>query len=793
MSDILQITTPITPREYQNTNRQNQSQNQPADTNQVFNLGDQTKIVKTNERGGDYAEQDLKDSAQLNMPKSASGPGSASGTIDTVKELLSASAMAALKEKGDTAMMNKISAFAEEVILKPENLMRDMVNQQENSTIFSGKMWDALRELVKNESPDMQSAVMDFVRAAADNESKGELLESLSANFKYLSQELAPSKAVSDELMKASEALRGPDAARNFTAVKSTLVQLVNYTSDSLLLDNKSQNLLPLVIHNISRYNNNPSSLRMSFDTVLEMFDSLDLPREQLDALADALGITPESANEKAPVSDGAEPSPNSIHGADTAPAEAAADEMPNTVRPETPDFDENLNVPKENTASENTADISSNTSAPADDTEAAVPDKSDHAASDGHEIPDDVPAGTAAETAGTERPAAADAVRDPQDSRHTADTKPESRPAAPNRESTVPRTESRGFFRSLFGTPAETVETPSVTKEQIRSGLEKAFDDYIIAGRFPQDVKKSSIISSATVKEQARLEDMTKLLTIGVTSMARRLNAARLKDTLSGIDPRRGSSSVKLALASVTPNTPAMAEALESIVSNYDRTGDLQSLIDRLGNIINSIEDMDKKLPLAQTLNEALAGLAEKSGSNYKPPTSIDILSDFLLKNIDDPSLRSITAMNKTDMIQTMLTSPGVFNPLMHFFVPLDAFGMRSFAELWVDRNADKNSRSTVENDDETSHVFMCFDMENVGYFELEMFAKGKNLSVMLLCPEGKEAAFEELKTAVPKIAAGVGYTVGTTIVDTLYKKRSLSKIFPRLRTAGGEFHANA
>ena len=201
----------------------------------------------------------------------------------------------------------------------------------------------------------------------------------------------------------------------------------------------------------------------------------------------------------------------------------------------------------------------------------------------------------------------------------------------------------------------------------------------------------------------------------------------------------------------------------------------------------------MDKKLPLAQTLNEALAGLAEKSGSNYKPPTSIDILSDFLLKNIDDPSLRSITAMNKTDMIQTMLTSPGVFNPLMHFFVPLDAFGMRSFAELWVDRNADKNSRSTVENDDETSHVFMCFDMENVGYFELEMFAKGKNLSVMLLCPEGKEAAFEELKTAVPKIAAGVGYTVGTTIVDTLYKKRSLSKIFPRLRTAGGEFHANA
>ena len=660
MADILQITTPVAPKEYQMPNRHAQQSVDTA-TGQVFELGEQNRVVRTNERDDNqYSEQNLKDAVLVN-PKSASGTGSPTAALDTVKGLLSTYTIEALKEKGDIDTLNKISAFAEEVILKPENLMRDMINQQESATIFSGKLWDALRQLLKSDSPDMQSAILDFVRAAADNESKDELLGSLSLNFKFLASELAPSKAVSEELMRASEALSGPDAARNFAAIKNTLVQLVNYTGNSLLLDNKTQNLLPLIIHNISRYSSNPASLRESFDTVLNIFDNLGLGDSELKTLADAMGIGD---------------------------------------------------------------------------------------------------------------------------------------PASQNGEGQT------SLLSGLFGgnNAAQQTLSPEAAealKQEIRTKLENAFDDFVIASKLPQEVKNASIISNDTLNEQSKLEDLTKLLTAGVAGMSQRLDAARLKNTLSGIDPEMGSAAVKLALASVTPNTPQMAKALDSIINSYDKTGDLQSLIDRLGTIINSVDDLDKKIPLAQTLNASLAVLAEKNNSNYNPPTSIDILSDFLLKNINDPSMRSMTSMNQTDMIQTMLTSPGVFNPLMHFFTPMDAFGMRAFAEMWVDRNADKRmtgfDRDITEAEGETSHVFMCFDMENVGYFEMEMFAKGTNLSVMLLCPEGKEAAFSSLKTAVPRIAAGVGYTVGTTIVDTLYKKRDLDTVFPKLTETRGDFNAKA
>ncbi|MCI5752888.1 MAG: hypothetical protein MR038_10505 [Oscillospiraceae bacterium] len=624
MANILNITTPVTPKDYQMP-KYNQGQ-QTGASGEVFNLGDQTKVIKTNNRSEEYAEQDLKD-LELATPSSAGGTGGVSDTLDAVKELLGKAAFAALAEKGDTAALNKLTEFAEEVILSPDELVSDLNNQQQNATIFSGKMWDALRLLAKgSNSEDMFSAVLDFAKAAANNAQKNEILSSLSANFKFLSEELAPSKAVSEELMKASEALASPDAARNYQALKSTLVQLINYTGESLLLDNKTQNLLPLIIHNMSRYSDDPSALRQSFDTLLNIFDNINFGENTLSALASASGAK--------------------------------------------------------------NADPSS-----------------------------------------------------------------------------------------------------------IRSALEKLFDNFILKSDLPADVKASSVIDSSAVAEQNRLDNTANLLAMGIKNMAARLDTVRLKNTLSGIDPENGSASIKLALASVTPNTPAMADALDTIIANYDKTGDLAGLIDRLGTILNGIEDVDKKIPLAQVLNQALSKLAQEAGSNYSPPTSLDTLADFLVKNINDMTLQSLVSMNQNDIARTMLTNPGVFNPLMHFFVPLDAYGMRAFAELWVDKNADRQEVPlTGEGDDEdTNHIFMCFDMENVGYFEMEMFAKGSNLSVMLLCPEGTEQTFEPLKQAVPRIAAASGYTVGTTIIDTLYRKRDLNAVFPSLRKNRGSFDAKA
>lgn len=772
MADILNITTPITPKDYQ---MPKYGQNQQTDVaGQVFNLGDQTKIVKTNSRTDEYAEQDLKDLG-LAMPKSSSELGNVSGTLDVVKELLSTKAFEAISSRGDEDALRKLTEFAEEVILTPDNLENDIVNQQKNATIFSGKLWDALRYLTKSaSSEDFSQAVLDFAKASANNAAKEEILSSLSSNFKYLSNELAPNKAVAEELMKASEALAGPDIARNYQALKSTLIKLVNYTSESLLLDNRTQNLLPLIIHTMSRYNDDPSALKRSFETLLNIFDNINFGEKTLNEVNKLLSDvnTENTAMNTSPEKAAGDISQDSSAGLYTPKnygfpnnSEGAAPPRQN-MNGTWDTADENTqNIPADNGTGYRTADEGNN---------GEIPQNrgfSDNAANEDYGYGGD-PSGNIGR-----------AVSEGQPDIRSGD--------AGLREAL--NTKLRNA-RSHADDPSYSYTSADTPQGKVRASLEKLFDDFILKANLPSDVKAASVINKSVIAEQQQLDQTAKLLTIGIQNMSARVDTARLKDVLSSIDPHNGSESIKLVLASVTPNTPAMADALDSVIAHYDKTGDLSDLINRLGHILDSVDDTDKKIAMVQVLNETLSDMAKEAGSNYSPPTSLDTLADFLVKNINDTALQSLTSMNRGDMVQNMLINPGAFNPLMHFFVPLDAYGMRAFGEIWVDKNDGRDPRISSSFDGEdVNHIFMCFDIENIGYFEMEMFAKGKNLSVMLLCPEGTESTFKPMAAAVPRIAAASGYSANAAIVDTLYRKRDLNTVFPDLNKRKGNLDAKA
>lgn len=768
MADILNITTPITPKDYQ---MPKYGQNQQTDVaGQVFNLGDQTKIVKTNSRTDEYAEQDLKDLG-LAMPKSSLELGNVSGTLDVVKELLSTKAFEAISSRGDEDALKKLTEFAEEVILTPDNLENDIVNQQKNATIFSGKLWDALRYLTKSaSSEDFSQAVLDFAKASANNAAKEEILSSLSSNFKYLSKELAPNKAVAEELMKASEALAGPDIARNYQALKSTLIKLVNYTSESLLLDNRTQNLLPLIIHTMSRYNDDPSALKRSFETLLNIFDNINFGEKTLKEVNKLLSdVNTENINM------------NLSH--EKASGDIKQDSSADFYTP--PQNADSTNSTRQNTdgtwdaAGENTQNTPASY---------GTGYRNAHEGNNGEILQNRGFSDNAAneEVYGY----SGDPVRNT--GRAVSEGQPDIRSGDAGLREAL-NTKLRNA-RSHADDPSYSYTKADTPQGKVRASLEKLFDDFILKANLPSDVKAASVINKSVIAEQQQLDQTAKLLTIGIQNMSSRVDTARLKDVLSSIDPHNGSESIKLVLASVTPNTPAMADALDSVIAHYDKTGDLSDLINRLGHILDSVDDTDKKIAMVQVLNETLSDMAKESGSNYSPPTSLDTLADFLVKNINDAALQSLTSMNRGDMVQNMLINPGAFNPLMHFFVPLDAYGMRAFGEIWVDKNDGRDPRISSSFDGEdVNHIFMCFDIENIGYFEMEMFAKGKNLSVMLLCPEGTESTFKPMAAAVPRIAAASGYSASAAIVDTLYRKRDLNTVFPDLNKRKGNLDAKA
>ncbi|MDE6594321.1 MAG: hypothetical protein K2K57_14815 [Oscillospiraceae bacterium] len=686
MSDILQITTPVAPRDYGNNNQGGGRQQtvQQSPDGQVFDLGNQMEVVKTNDRGGENANRDLKNGDGGGLIRAGEGIAkNPAAALDTAKALISRETLSLIRENGDTEALGKLTEFASEVMLSPETLAGDMAAQQKNATIFGDKLWSVLKDIMNASGSDVfKEAVADFAKAAADLSSKEEILRSLSANFKFLSLESAPNKAVADELMAASRALSGSDAATNFPALKPVLLQLLGYTEKSLLINDDIKKMLPLIVHTMSRYTDSPDALRDSFEAVLKLADGLELTNEQLNSLL--------------------------------AEASSASDKASG-------DF----------SAAENSENFRN--------------------------------ANTAAQ------------------GKETLDSE---KPFPENLQDNIKGYYSRGETREGGAVYSSEPEGALVLK------LRKMFDSYVSKNEYltPKE-KQAALLNPDTAVKEAKLTSAVNLLAAGAKHMAARIPSDLMGKIISTVNFSDGAPAAEKILGAVLPNTTAMRDAMRQIFDSLEETRDLDAFVMRLNTILENIGDdeSDNMIKLAQGLNSALGEMAASGNYDCSAATSMETLADFLTKNINNSFLQSLSGMNQGEMVQNMLTAPGLFTPLLHHFVPLDAFGMRAFGELWIDPHADEADGKVKRGKGDTSavrgtHMFLCFDVEDEGYFELELFEKNKNISVMLLCPENKAADYASIRSAIPKIAASVGYRAESTIVDTLHKRRTVDNVFPKL-----------
>lgn len=306
---------------------------------------------------------------------------------------------------------------------------------------------------------------------------------------------------------------------------------------------------------------------------------------------------------------------------------------------------------------------------------------------------------------------------------------------------------------------------------------------------KLTEDMSKLTEELDAAVKENAdavKAETVTETVTETADETVKETVTAETAQTSAGIDVKQGVSLLRKMIAPLVQDN--MKGAVNTLLRNFENEKDLNTLIDRLSIIVNRMENLDAKITVAQSINQVLSQMALAEGIAYKPPTTMENMLDFLVKNINDPSLKSLSALNRGEMLQGLLTSPGVFSPLLHFLVPMNMDGTKAFGELWADPDA--GGGADGNND---KHLFLCFEIEDAGYFEMELYAKGRNINVSLLCPEGSERKYLPLKEFIPQIAAVNGYSAEKTIISPLKKKRDLNRVFPKLNDRKSALNVSA
>jgi hypothetical protein len=731
----------------------------------ITTLSDLTQIVKNHNLSEEMGEQNLADSSVLIPRNDAFVPRDPAIAAKLLQALLGADMMSSLRANGSEELVNKLAEFADEVMQTPETLAADLAREQSKSTMFSGDLWKLLSGIFS-----------DKIAPDADGVNLAKLLGNLTGNTANTAGNAQRTSAADNPSLTGAA-----DTDKSGNAVSETAVNTDgkdtaamskpggnmpagannNNEKSSGIYASATKTARNGIFENRIRQNDMSKPYVMTNEqmkqAVLNRSEASAFPKNEIykNAAFDFL--------KSAVTTSSKEDILNSVAANLKYLASEAAPSM--SVRNELNDTADNLNLTTFPELKGKILELLNTTSTSLllnNNTKALIPLAVYNMSRLSYGTEDLTQ--SFSELLKLSDPQTADALK-------------------------------HGFIKYI-----ENSDLSSEDKVSILEGSEIA-----AAKRSMTLIAERLADSTAQVVNQTPAEDLaeafTKILdlfrhntnsksdnynTESNVSAHNNTGGAEAKNVPSEF-LQRSIDTVRDIVSSFTPDN--MKGALNTVIRDFERTRNLNEFAGRLSMIVNKIIQPDKKMILAQALNDILGGMSTDESVNYTPPTSTETLADFLAKNINDPALRTLSELKPGEMVRSLLSAPGSNTPLMHMMAPLEIGGLRAFGELWLDPDAKwvdpdgKNGKKNGGADNaQISHVFLTFQVENTGYFEMELYARDKELNVSIACPQGMEERFAPLSDIIPRLVKTQGYETAGVSLSSIYKPRELRDVFPKL-----------
>ena len=669
MAQIPQINNPITAKNYNYSPRQQDESTEPFDI--VKLTGVDAAGVSSDSASKSRLEMGNRELIPLQV-QVAKDPTLA---VETLKDLLNVEVLNQALVTGHTELYGSLKNLAKELYVTPEQLVQEIQNQEQQNTMFSGhEFYDVLREVAQTTSdPNTKELIGNLLKSINFAQNKEEILGALRANLKFLSEYYSPNEKLSGKLLNLSQEWGADDAEQYFDYLKGETLAILKDVSGSLLNDDKTQMLIPLITHNLSRYNNSPYMCKEYFNLLLTQISSGTL-RE---ALKNSFNRLYSAIFDKKPMQN-----PHTMEeiremtGEGQVPTEEG--QVPNNYYTTNPQQNQPLSTISDD------KNLNFN----------GVSDKIQQN----------------------------DIISEEE------------------------------FVENVDNNLTETEETP----EQELTGWHKFLNETMSDKGYMQMLKESGYNIEHILANYSRGkfsgEDALKMIIDGLF----------LKTDYS-----------------------EAAQNSELMLADFSKVNTMQELIDNLNSLLRDMPD----IPLRERLYGVFVDIIDKMSvrnelpqHGIRPPVSstLDNLTDFIQKNINNPALKSLDSFNAANLLQSLLNAPGVFTPLAHYILPLEVNNTRAFGELWVDN--DENNPNNTPGTQRNYHLFLTFDVESIGRFEVDMYAIGEEVNLTLLYPTRFEKEIEPMKDRVTKIIRNSGYSARTFETAPLKKPHNLVEIFPKI-----------
>ena len=226
---------------------------------------------------------------------------------------------------------------------------------------------------------------------------------------------------------------------------------------------------------------------------------------------------------------------------------------------------------------------------------------------------------------------------------------------------------------------------------------------------------------------------------------------------------------------------SPKMSKTISIVIYNMSRYSDgLDSMEASLDKLFAFIPGNDDREAIVTQITRFL----EKPERERIEGQSkvLDKLIQIIDKQVENEEVLRASGDKLEKVVQSLLSSPCNFTPLLHFILPMQYNDIQSFMEIWINPNGQEDAPERAAGYDGNYHLFMVFDVGSLGRFNMELYVRDQTIDFFLFCPPTYTGLFADTKGDIARVIGQLGYKFGDIHITDLERERSLMEVFRSL-----------
>ena len=135
-------------------------------------------------------------------------------------------------------------------------------------------------------------------------------------------------------------------------------------------------------------------------------------------------------------------------------------------------------------------------------------------------------------------------------------------------------------------------------------------------------------------------------------------------------------------------------------------------------------------------------------------------------------------------NIMNAVLINESVYMPLQHIILPLNWNGELMFSEMWVDPDAERDSRGSRKDGDNgpVQRILIKMDIRSIGAFDVLIQNRSEGVSMLVTCPKNVAEYTPQVTQSLRNILARNGLKVEQVQVAEQHRPLTVSEVFPKL-----------